>query len=276
MLPSSFYIASFSLSIFASLINISLGSIIILIVVINRQCRTITNTMMCNTALATMIYSILQLVSASYGLKEDWLQEQPMCVLRAYCYVAVCIAVSGSYALQSISRLFFAVLYKHKSLLSCHIHWFMIIVNYLVASIGPIPPIFIGYGYGLEQESHLCMATTQVFYSSMLAVATAYLVPISIVITVYGIIFYHVRQSTGRVKALRSNNICDGLADSSPRPNLKREMILMRNILILVGIHVCAGIPYLTLVIWHVTQKQAPPEPIYLWAMITISVFFCN
>jgi glucan phosphoethanolaminetransferase (alkaline phosphatase superfamily) len=57
-------------------------------------------------------------------------------------------------------------------------------------------------------------------------------------------------------------------------PNLNREMKLMKNILILVGILVCAGIPYLTLVIWHVTQKRPPAEPTYLLAMIAISVFF--
>jgi len=43
----------------------------IIIVVINRQCRTITNLMMCDTAAATVIYSILQLFSAVYGIRED-------------------------------------------------------------------------------------------------------------------------------------------------------------------------------------------------------------
>jgi hypothetical protein len=45
--------------------------IMIIIVVINRQCRTITNLMMCNSAAATVMYSILQLFSAVYGIRED-------------------------------------------------------------------------------------------------------------------------------------------------------------------------------------------------------------
>jgi len=230
--------------------------------------------MMCNTAAATTIYSILRLFSAAYGLQEDWFYNQPACTFRAYCYVMVCMIVTSSYALQSISRLFFAVLYKHKYLLSCRIHWFIIIINYLISMLGPIPPIFIGNGYVFEPESRLCLATTKVFYSSMLAVTIAYIIPISIVITVYGIILYHARQSTRRIVASTRNNSVQAIANNSIKPNFKREMQLMKNISILVGIHLCAGIPYLILVLWHVIQKQSPPEPFYLLALIAISICF--
>jgi hypothetical protein len=148
---------------------------------------------MCNTATATSIYSILQLISVNYGLREDWFHNQPACIFRAYCYVAVCIVVCGSYAVQSISRLFFAVLYKYKYLLTWRVHWFMIIANYLMAILEPIAPIFVGNSYRLEAESRLCMATTKVFYSLMLAVIAAYLIPLTIVTIMYAIIFYHVR-----------------------------------------------------------------------------------
>jgi hypothetical protein len=245
----------------------------IIIVVINRQCRTITSMMMCNTAAATIIYSILQLISAGYGLQDDWFSNQPACLFRAYCYNGVCIAVISSYTVQSISRFFFSVLYKHKYLLSWRIHWYLIIANYLLTIVGPIPLVFMKNGCGLEPESRLCTVTTKVFSASMWAVTIAYLFPLSIVTVVYGIIFYYARQSTRRVSTCVSNRTSNAIAHNYV-PNLNREMKLMKNILILVGILVCAGIPYLTLVIWHVTQKRPPAEPTYLLAMIAISVFF--
>ncbi len=249
----------------------------IIIVVINRQCHTITSMMMCNTAAATIIYSILQLISAGYGLQDDWFSNQPACLFRAYCYNGVCIAVCGSYAVQSISRLFFSVLYKHKYLLSWRTHWYLIIANYLLTIVGPIPLVFMKNGCGLEPESRLCTVTTKVFSASMWAVTIAYLIPLSIVTIVYGIIFNRARQSTRRVGAFAPSMTMtsNAVPNNNNAPNFKREIKLMKNILILVGILVCAGIPYLALVIWNVTQKQPPPpEPIYLLAMITISIFF--
>jgi hypothetical protein len=50
-------------------------------------------------------------------------------------------------------------------------------------------------------------------------------------------------------------------------------MKLMKNILILVNIFACGGTLYLILVLWHVTQKQPPPEPLYLLSTISISIF---
>lgn len=229
---------------------------------------------MCNTAAATIIYSIFLLASSVYGLRDDWFSYQPACIFRSFFYVGICIAVCVSYAIQSISRLFFAVLYTHKYLLSWRIHRYLIIVNYLLSIFGIIPLVFMKNGCGLEVESRLCLVTTKVFSASMWTVTMAYLIPLSIVIFVYGIIFYHTRQSTRRVGGLASHRTSNTVTHNYV-PNLKREMKLMKNILILVGILICAGIPYLTLVIWNVTKKQpSPPEPTYLLAMITISVFF--
>jgi hypothetical protein len=59
-----------------------------------------------------------------------------------------------------------------------------------------------------------------------------------------------------------------------PVPNLKREMKLMKNILILISILTCAGTPYLILILWHVIQKQQPPpESFYLLIINSISFF---
>jgi hypothetical protein len=272
MLPNLFYIICFSLSIVASIINLLFGFIIITVVTTNRRCCTITNLGFCNTAVATAIYSILQLIAVGYGLREDWFRYQPACVLRAYFYTAIAGAVCGSYAVQSISRLFFAVLYKHKYLLTWRIHWFMIAANYLIAMLGTIAPIFFGSGYGLELESRMCIGTTKIFYSSMLIVTVAFLIPFSIVTILYAIIFYHAQQSTRRIVAFANNRTTVVARKNCTIPNFKRELKLMRNILILVCILICGGIPYLILVLWHATQKQSPPTPFYLLAMIAISI----
>lgn len=242
-------------------------------VVINRQCRTVANMMMCNTAAATTIYASNQILIAAYGIREDWFQNQPACVFRSYLHSVLCLVVCVSYAAQSISRLFFAIFYKHKYLLTWRIHWFMIIVNYLMAILGPIPTLFISNANVLEPESRICLCTTKVFPSSIYIVTIAFIIPISIIIIIYAVIFYHARQSTRRVEAFASNEISNRIIKNSLKPNLKREMKLMKNIFIVVNIFGCGGSLYLILVLWHVTQKQPPPEPLYLLAIVMMTVF---
>ena len=107
----------------------------------------------------------------------------------------------------------------------------MIIVNYIMAILGPIAPIFVGNSYKLEAESRLCMATTKVFYSSILAAIVAYLIPLTIVTIMYAIIFCHVRQSARRLVVPTRNRITSTVTNKRTTviPKLKREMKLMKN-----------------------------------------------
>jgi hypothetical protein len=244
----------------------------IIIVAINHRCRTVANLLICNTAAGAIMYSIYEITVVSYSLREDWFQNQSGCVFRAYLCAALAMVVSVSYAVHSISRLFHTVLYKHKYLLSWRTHWFLIIINYVLAILGPIPPIFMSNGYVLEPESRLCIPTTKTFYSSMYIVSTVFLIPFSTISIVYGIIFYHARQSTRRVVAFASDRTNNATTNNSTVPNFKREMKLMRNISILVNILACGGTLYLILVLWHVTQRQPPPEPLDLISMTMIAV----
>jgi len=273
MLPNRFYIISFSVSFFASFINILFGFIIITTVVINRKCRTVANMMMCNTAAATTIYASNQILIATYGIREDWFQNQPACGFRSYLHSGFCVTVCVSYAAQSISRLFFSIFHKHKYLRTWRIHWFLIIINYLIGILGPIPTIFIKNANVLELESRICVCTTKVFPSSMYIITIAFIVPFSIIIIIYSIIFYHARQSTRRVEASASDGRKNTIIHNSFKPNLKREMKLMKNIWIVVNIFACGGSLYLILVVWHATRKQPPPEPLYLLAIVSMTVF---
>ena len=273
MLPNIFYIICFSISIFASIISISIGLIIILIVIFHRHCRTINNMMMCNIATATILFCILQIVSAGYGLQNDWLINQPACIFRAYLYIAVCTVVCTSYTIQSISRLFFTVLCKHRYLLTWRSHWYLIVIHYLLTIVLPILPVFIGNGLGFENESRLCLCSTKVFSSSIFVATNAYIIPLSIAIIVYGRILYTVRESTRRITAFTAaNNNPLSTTNQLPRINIRREMKLMKNILVVVSILLCAGAPYLTVLLWNVASLGQPPAPLYLLIMLLITV----
>ncbi|UJR29748.1 hypothetical protein I4U23_017296 [Adineta vaga] len=267
MTSDLFYKICFSFSIFCSIISLLFGLLMLLIILLNNQCHTITNMITSNTIILTMIYSIVQLSTDIYGIQDTWFIHQPLCIFRSYCYTVVCISVPISYLIQSISRLFFSIFYKHKYLLTYRTHIYLIILNYLIALLGGLGPMYVPDGFGFEIESRTCLNSTKVFLSSFLAITIAYLIPLSIIIFIYGIIIYSANKSRNRVTNLNPNKTF--------RPNYKRELILMRNIFILIMILVIAGFPYLILVFWHLLFKHIkPPTPLYLLALISITMCF--
>ena len=271
MLPDVFYTINFAFNIAILLIGSIFAILIMFIVIINRQCRTIPNLLTCNATAGFIIYFIVNFIGCIYGLRSDWFYHQPACVFRGYLFILSCAIICYSYPVQAISRLFFAVLYKHRFLLTWRTHWFIIIVSWIISIAIPILPVFYNNGYILEEESRLCTLTTKIVSTSMYVICIGFVTPFSMVIVIYAVIFNHARRSTRRITAFPPPTITNRLIRNIPLPNFKREMTIMRNMLILISIFACGGIPFLILVLWHVTEHR-PPECLYLLIINCISL----
>ncbi|CAF4016533.1 unnamed protein product [Adineta steineri] len=82
----------------------------------------------------------------------------------------------------------------------------------------------------------------------------------SIVIIVYALIFYKVRQSTHRV---RSNLIKSYTSACICLTFIRKNLIVMKNILIILNILMCGETPYLILMIWDLTDNGSAPRQLY-------------
>ncbi len=273
MLSVLFFTINFWLTIVSTIVGLILCLLTIFIVITHRECRNFTNVLTCNTCVAVTLYFIYRIIDSIYGLRQDWQYHQPACVFRAYCALTLCAALCYSFSIQAISRLFFAVFYKHKYLLTWRTHWILIIVNWLVSIIISSEPFFFDNGFGLEIESRICVVTPKIVSISMYVVVTVFLIPLNIVTIIYGTILHRVRQSTRRVAAVGSNVITSRSQVTAPAPNGKRELKLMQNLSVQTTIISLGGILYLILVIWHATQEHSLPESFYLLAITLISIF---
>jgi len=222
---------------------------------------------------AAALYFIYRIIDSIYGLRQDWQYHQPACIFRAYCALTFCAVLCYSYSIQAISRLFFAVFYKHKYLLTWHTHWILIIVNWLVGIIISIEPFFYENGFELEIESRVCIVSPKITSVSMYVVVTIFLIPLNTVTIIYGVILYYVRQSTRRVVAIVPNVITSRAQIKAPAPNGKRELKLMQNLSIQTTLISLGGILYFILVIWHAAQQYSVPESLYLLAVTLIPIF---
>lgn len=265
MLSDLFYIINFSISIIFSFLALLFAFTTVFVVCINRQRHTISNLLTCDTALAIILFYINNLISIGYSFRHNWNDYQPGCILRGYIFVTSCTALCYSYLIQAISRLFFTIFYKNKKLQTKRIHYLMIFINWILAFLIAIPPIYLN-GYILEIESHLCIPTTKIFSSTIYIIFSVYLLPLISIGIIYSIIYFNAHQSKRRIinSMIQTNLIL---------PNYKREFKIMKNILILLGILACAGTPYIIVVFWQITQSQLPPESFYLLIINCIYIF---
>ena len=270
MLPDYFYIIHYSISIVASTIGSIFALCMIIIVCVNRKCRTIATFLTCDTALAVILFSTLNILSAIFSLRAASSDHQPACAFRAYCYTVLSAVICYSYAIQAISRLFFTVLYSYQYLLSWRFHWLMIAIRWCICLSILIIPFFVEHGYGLEVESRLCIPSSQFLFTSIYSVFTVFFIPFNFTVVAYSIIFYHVRQSTRRVVGFALN--AGRVTGNRTILNVRREIKLMKNMVILLTILFWGGTPYLVLVLWHAVQKRSLPEALYLSGMNCVPI----
>lgn len=211
---------------------------------------------------------INNLIGSIYGFSEDWAVHQPVCISRAYIYTLSCGIICFSYTAHAIGRLFSTIYYKQKYLLTYRVHWFMITVGWTLAILLTGAPIFFDNPYVYQKESRLCILPSQRFGGSIFVMSTEFAIPLGCTVTIYSIIFRHARSS-GRVVPIVSNNT------NSAIPNMKRELKVARNMMIIVIIFAFGGSPYLALAFWNrLGSPSSIPEPLYPLVLqaITLSV----
>ena len=207
MLTDLFYTVNFSLSIIASLIGLPAALLTTTILYIHRPYHNIANLLKCNTLVSMIVFMILVLISAIHGLREDWTGSQFACSFRAYCYTVMCMIICCSYAVQAISRLFYAVLYRYRFLQTRRVHWILIVVSWMFSFlVQTCPFVFDKDFYGFELESRVCLGTTNRPLASLYSVVLAFVVPVGTILAIYTVIIYRVRQSGLRVRAFANNS----------------------------------------------------------------------
>jgi hypothetical protein len=143
--------------------------------------------------------------------------------------------------MQARSRMFFAIFYKYKYLLSWHVHFVMIIFNWFIGFlVSAVSLVLIHGSFDLEIESRSCMLTSKVLLAAMFCARTSFIMPLSVVTVVYAIISYNVGQSSRRVMPFVSN-----INATIVRINAKREFKIVQHLIMQSGCLSCNGILYL-------------------------------
>ncbi|CAF0836622.1 unnamed protein product [Adineta steineri] len=230
-------------------------SIFILILVwrTKPQLHTVRHLLMCNTSIASILYCIIQSINYIFLIFLPSEKTDLGCRWRGYfAYLSIC-GISYSYFIQAISRFFISILsHKYRWLTTFKAHYILILIQWFTVIIIPLPAIItkdIHY-----RPTSLCWVPLKYIIHVIYTFFAYYIFPALCICIIYIYIYHRVKRITNHPDTLfRFPN------------GEKRDLELLRNIMILLGIYWLGGIPSILFVI---TANKS----IYLISIISISL----
>ena len=208
------------------IIALVLCHFIFLLIVFNKTLHSPPNLLICNTCIASILYFVT--ITIKIGLfymgsvLSDW-----SCRILAYLAYSFHHAVSYSYLIQALSRLLFIFYHQHRHLLQYKFHLILIIcqtvISFLATSSSLITRDVI------FRPLRICLISSTKVIHALVFFITSYIAPLCIIIIIYTIIYCRVIRSSVVIRQSAHDT--------------KRDMQLMRNILILFLVFLSAGVP---------------------------------
>ena len=260
---------------FISIISIILNITTIFIVSKHRPLRTFNNILLCNSSCAIILHSIMVIISSVIGIREDWSMNALLCPLRGYLCNLGIAAIYYSKLVHGISHLFFAVLYKHRYLLTWRSHRILITFGWFLSILVSLPPFFISGGFVFEKESRQCIVSTKFYALALSCLVTFSSTPITLLGMIHMKILIHVHRSTRRVHGLVRQPVRSATNTPNHTIRNKREIKLIRQMVTQTSTLMSGGYLYLTLIVWHWAREDPLPDLLYILTLsfLTIGIY---
>ncbi len=238
------YIIAVSISIFLCLF-------IMLLIAFTKTLHSPINLLLCNTCLAIIFYFIIVMIKIflfymQYTYSHWW------CRILAYLDSVFLNMIYYSFVIQALSRLFIIVFHRHRHLLKYKFHIILIIFQILISCLISLS-ILVTEDVVFRSSLICWVPPTKVIHKSYLFISTHF-APVFIVIIVYGIIYYRVIQSSTTVR--HSTHIT------------RRDLELIKYILILFIIFILSGVPTLIISIVMAT-REVRSRVVYLFPVVS-------
>lgn len=128
----------------------------------DRSCRSVLTLLSANSCVSGLIFNCVQLVNALLLFRDDIylsnINQNQYCEIRNYLMHASGSLLYYSYCVQSISRLFFVVFYKNTFLLTYHIHFILIAIQWTLGFSLPMSILTSGHSQ-YQTETSQCFIT---------------------------------------------------------------------------------------------------------------------
>ena len=217
-----------------SIYVVILAAIFSLIVIRDKNCRTVSMLLVLNSFLAEFLFGSIMFSMALFTLSNDLsrrFEADSLCVFRGYLSYALSAARSYSYLLQSMYRYTTVVHPTRLVVRSIRFQLTLIALAWFISVIHPFPFLFteqIHYNPA-NQVCHMPLHNyLYIFYTCFLA----YLNPIMLIVVIY-------------VKLVRySKEMSHVVTSANQFLRAQREVKMVRRIVMLVLVLITLGLPY--------------------------------
>lgn len=222
------------------IVVLALSHLILLLVLFNKTLHSPANLLIGNTSLAMIFFFIVTTIKMAIFYTELIITDQS-CRILAYLVYGFLQMVSYSYVIQALSRLFFVIFHQHKHLLHYTFHFILIICQILFSFLTVLPTLVTKDV--VFRPGWMCYVPSTSVGHVYAIFLTSYMIPLCSNIIIYAIIYCRVTKSSA---VLRQSS-----------HEAKRDLRLLRNILILFLFFLSAGIPWIIYSIIGYTTKSS-------------------
>lgn len=231
----SWYIVTNISSIVFLIVAVLLAIIFLVIVALNKTCQTMPIILTSNSCLAEIVNGCNFLGAAIFtsenGRKHIAFQDA-LCVFRGYLgYVGTALLLY-SFVLSAIYRYMTVVYPARTSWQSTRVQFLLICLFWIFPITSQLPWVFTG-DITYDVDSQVCLLPFRLSLPIIYDIVFVYSIPVSIIVFVYLKLVRYVRQIGQR--ATSAQTIFQA----------RRELVMMRRIIILISIMLILGIPYL-------------------------------
>ena len=234
-----------------SILGLLCGMIFLLLILIDRTFHTVTYMLLGNVIISCCFYLLIVLSNHTNALFFQTLSIES-CRFVSYLMISCASSISYSLMLQSISRLFFIVYYRHRKILTFEVHIFLLICIWLISlSVSPLPAYLLN-GLRYNPSLYLCDVNINSIFVILYVTISGCFIPFSIIGMIYFSIMISIRkQRNTRVVPTSNNHLMD------------RNLLVLRTIMINVGIMSLTGLPSFIIMILILLKQTGEIVNIY-------------
>ena len=249
---NEYYIAC-SISFGFGLFSVIISMIIVIIITRSRsQLHTVRHLLISNTCIASIVYCTTQSANYIVLIFFPSITDDIACRWRGYfSYISIATA-TYSYLIQTISRLFFSVFAsRYPWLTTFDAHRILICFQWFIAFTVPLSAIITKDIY--FRPGHLCWVPMKSYVHLVYTFVGCYAGPVLAVLIIYTYIYIHIQKTTKQTKYTRNLS------------SQKRDLKVLRNILVLLNIYISGGIPILLFLLTNI-------QFLYLFGIVTFTM----
>ena len=231
-------------------------------IVYRRRCFNFPTLLACNTILATFLYSCDNVAVAVYMLiwdQQSLSEIDSLCSLRAYIHHSTIAGIHHSFILQAMEK-YFKI--KRINFLHNRKRQVLVVLIQWIFDFTFSIPIFLTGNMPKLSSDNLCFISLTRLYLLLYMVTISFLVSDITLAILYRRLLNHVREISSRVHAHQQNQ-------------MRRDLIVVRRIILLNSQLALVGVAVLTVVILSVIRVDILPSKWMRPLLLAVNVVLC-